>query len=380
MSEKRDRVYLSPPHMNARERELLLDAFDSNWIAPIGPDLDAFERELARKVGVSHSAGLASGTAALHLALQMLGVGEGDEVLVSTFTFAASVNPVRYLGATPVLLDSETTTWNMDPNVLEEVLKDRASRGMLPKAVVVVDLYGQAADYESIVPLCKSYGVPIVEDAAEALGATFQGRQAGSFGDMGVFSFNGNKIITTSGGGMLVSENKDWIERARHLATQARQPAAHYEHVDVGYNYRLSNLLAALGRGQLEDLDNKVEKKRSIFAAYKEQLGSIPGVSFMPQDPRGRSNCWLTCMTIDSDVAGVDREALRLALESENIESRPLWKPMHLQPVFSKSPYVGGQVAENLFATGLCLPSGTSLSGTDFERTVGVLRTLLRDT
>jgi len=251
---------------------------------------------------------------------------------------------------------------------------------MLPKAVVVVDLYGQAADYESIVPLCKSYGVPIVEDAAEALGATFQGRQAGSFGDMGVFSFNGNKIITTSGGGMLVSENKDWIERARHLATQARQPAAHYEHVDVGYNYRLSNLLAALGRGQLEDLDNKVDKKRSIFAAYKEQLGSIPGVSFMPQDPRGRSNCWLTCMTIDSDVTGVDREALRLALESENIESRPLWKPMHLQPVFSKSPYVGGQVAENLFATGLCLPSGTSLSGTDFERTVGVIRTLLRDT
>ena len=272
MSQKRDRVYLSPPHMNARERELLLQAFDSNWIAPIGPDLDAFERELAQKVGVSHSAGLSSGTAALHLALEMLGVGAGDEVLVSTFTFAASVNPVRYLGATPVLIDSETATWNMDPNVLEEVLKKRASRGTLPKAAIVVDLYGQAADYEAIVPLCKKYGVPIVEDAAEALGATFKGRQAGSFGDMGVFSFNGNKIITTSGGGMLVSENKEWIDRSRHLATQARQPAAHYEHVDVGYNYRLSNLLAALGRGQLEDLDNKVERKRSIFAAYEEQL------------------------------------------------------------------------------------------------------------
>ncbi len=380
MSGHKDRVYLSPPHMNAREREFLLDAFDSNWIAPIGPDLNAFEQEVAAKVGVAHSAGLASGTAAIHLALQLLGVGSGDEVLVSSFTFAASVNPVCYLGATPVLLDSERGTWNLDPNVLETVLQNKAQKGTLPKALVVVDLYGQAADYDAIVPLCQRYGVPIVEDAAEALGATFQGKHAGSFGDMGVFSFNGNKIITTSGGGMLVSDNETWITRARHLATQAREPAAHYEHVDVGYNYRLSNLLAALGRGQLEDLDAKVDKKRAIFAAYKEALGHIDGIEFMPQDPRGRSNCWLTCLTVDPSITGVDREVLRLGLEDENIESRPLWKPMHLQSVFSKAPYFGGQVAEQLFETGLCLPSGTSLKDEDFQRTVGVLRTLLRDT
>ena len=228
-------------------------------------------------------------------------------------------------------------------------------------------------------PLCRRYGVPIVEDAAEALGATFRDQHAGSFGDLGVFSFNGNKIITTSGGGMLVSENEAWIQRARHLATQARQPAAHYEHTDVGYNYRLSNLLAALGRGQLEDLEAKVDKKRSIFESYKNALAHIDGVEFMPQDPRGRSNCWLTCLTVDADVAGVDREEIRLALEAENIESRPLWKPMHMQPIFSEAPYAGGQVSERLFETGLCLPSGTSLTDDDFQRTVGVIRTLLRD-
>jgi dTDP-4-amino-4,6-dideoxygalactose transaminase len=380
MSEKPPRVYLSPPHMNAREREFLLAAFDSNWIAPIGPDLNAFEQELADKVGVAHSAGVSSGTAGLHLALQLLGVGAGDEVFVSTFTFAASVNPVRYQGATPVLIDSDRTTWNMDPNLLEEALKERAEKGTLPKAVIVVDLYGQSADYDAIIPLCRSYGVPVVEDAAEALGATFQGRQAGSFGDIGIFSFNGNKIITTSGGGMFVSDNEHWVERARHLATQARENTAHYEHAEVGYNYRLSNLLAALGRGQLHDLDNKVDKKRAIFEAYRERLGDFPGIAFMPQDPRGRSNCWLSCLTIDPSVAGLNRENVRLALEEENIESRALWKPMHMQPVFTSFPSVGGRVARDLFETGLCLPSGTSLSSTDFERTVAVVEALLRDT
>ena len=381
MSGKSERVYLSPPHMSGNEREYLLRAFDSNWIAPIGPDLDAFERELADLVGVRYAAGLASGTAGLHLALQILGVGPGDEVLVSSFTFAASVNPIVYLGATPVLIDSESRTWNMDPDVLESVLVEKAAHGRLPKAVVVVDLYGQVADFEAIIPLCQRYGIPIVEDAAEALGSSFQGKQAGSFGDMGVFSFNGNKIITTSGGGMLVSENEAWILRARHLATQARQPAAHYEHEDIGFNYRLSNLLAALGRGQLETLDAKVQRKRELFDAYRHALGNIDGIDFMPQDPRGRSNCWLTCLTVDPSVTdGVSRETIRLALEAENIESRPLWKPMHLQPVFAGVPYAGGNVAEQLFATGLCLPSGTSLTNEAFDRTVGVIRTLLRDT
>ena len=381
MSGKSERVYLSPPHMSGNEREYLLRAFDSNWIAPIGPDLDAFERELADLVGVRYAAGLASGTAGLHLALQILGVGPGDEVLVSSFTFAASVNPIVYLGATPVLIDSESRTWNMDPDVLESVLVEKAAHGRLPKAVVVVDLYGQVADFEAIIPLCQRYGIPIVEDAAEALGSSFQGKQAGSFGDMGVFSFNGNKIITTSGGGMLVSENEAWILRARHLATQARQPAAHYEHEDIGFNYRLSNLLAALGRGQLETLDAKVQRKRELFDAYRHALGNIDGIDFMPQDPRGRSNCWLTCLTVDPSVTdGVSRETIRLALEAENIESRPLWKPMHLQPVFAGVPYAGGNVAEQLFATGLCLPSGTSLTNEAFDRTVGVIRRLLRDT
>ena len=381
MSGKSERVYLSPPHMSGNEREYLLRAFDSNWIAPIGPDLDAFERELADLVGVRYAAGLASGTAGLHLALQILGVGPGDEVLVSSFTFAASVNPIVYLGATPVLIDSESRTWNMDPDVLESVLVEKAAHGRLPKAVVVVDLYGQVADFEAIIPLCQRYGIPIVEDAAEALGSSFQGKQAGSFGDMGVFSFNGNKIITTSGGGMLVSENEAWILRARHLATQARQPAAHYEHEDIGFNYRLSNLLAALGRGQLETLDAKVQRKRELFDAYRHALGNIDGIDFMPQDPRGRSNCWLTCLTVDPSVTdGVSRETIRLALEAENIESRPLWKPMHLQPVFAGVPYAGGNVAEQLFATGLCLPSGTGLTNEAFDRTVGVIRTLLRDT
>ena len=381
MSGKSERVYLSPPHMSGNEREYLLRAFDSNWIAPIGPDLDAFERELADLVGVRYAAGLASGTAGLHLALQILGVGPGDEVLVSSFTFAASVNPIVYLGATPVLIDSESRTWNMDPDVLESVLVEKAAHGRLPKAVVVVELYGQVADFEAIIPLCQRYGIPIVEDAAEALGSSFQGKQAGSFGDMGVFSFNGNKIITTSGGGMLVSENEAWILRARHLATQARQPAAHYEHEDIGFNYRLSNLLAALGRGQLETLDAKVQRKRELFDAYRHALGNIDGIDFMPQDPRGRSNCWLTCLTVDPSVTdGVSRETIRLALEAENIESRPLWKPMHLQPVFAGVPYAGGNVAEQLFATGLCLPSGTGLTNEAFDRTVGVIRTLLRDT
>jgi len=362
------RIYLSPPHMSPEERRLLLDAFDSNWIAPLGPHVDAFESEMASRLGVGHAAALSSGTAALHLAMRMLDVGPEDEVFTSTFTFAATANAICYQGARPVFIDSEHETWNMDPLLLEEALEDAARRGRMPKAVVVVDLYGQCANYDLIEPLCERFGVPLVEDAAEALGSTWQGRAAGSFGQMGILSFNGNKIITTSGGGMMVSREDGWIERARFLATQAREPAAHYQHEEVGYNYRLSNLLAAVGRGQLSVLDSRVAARRENFRDYAQRLGALPGVSMMPLDPRGESNCWLTCMTIDPEAFGCDREALRLRLAKEDIESRPLWKPMHMQPLFKDARMVGGAVSEGLFERGLCLPSGSALLPEERER------------
>ncbi len=352
------RIYLSPPHMGPDERDLLLEAFDSNWIAPLGPHVDAFERELADRVGVPYAAALSSGTAAIHLALELLGVGRGDEVYVSTLTFAATVNPVVYQGATPVFVDSERATWNLDPGLLEEALADAARRGKRPKAVIVVDLYGQCADLDPIRDTCERYEVPLVEDAAEALGATYKGRAAGSFGDLGVFSFNGNKIITTSGGGMLVSRRKDWIDRARFLATQARDPAPHYQHSAIGHNYRLSNLLAAVGRGQLRVLDERVAARRATNAFYREALGGLPGVDFLPEAPAGRSNGWLTCVTVDPARFGATREDVRLRLEGLDIESRPVWKPMHLQPIFAGCRAIGGSVAEELFERGLCLPSG----------------------
>lgn len=376
----KSRIYLSPPHMNARERQMLLEAFDSNWIAPVGPDLNAFEREVADYVGVQHAAALSSGTAAIHLALEILGVGVGDEVIVATMTFAASANPVRYLGATPIFVDSESETWNMDPGLLEEAIESGLSRGKRPKAIVPVDLYGQCANYERILAVAKAYEIPVVEDAAEALGASYRGAKAGSFGDFGVLSFNGNKIITTSGGGMLLSNNGEHIARARHLATQAREPEVHYEHRDIGYNYRLSNLLAAIGRAQLEDLPNKVERRREIFKTYQEGLSDLPGIEFMPQDPAGESNCWLSCFTLDPEQHALEPETIRLALEAENIESRPLWKPMHLQPSFADCTVFGGQVSERLFQRGLCLPSGTQMTAEDLERTVSVIRSLYRDT
>ena len=354
--------------MGPEERRLLLDAFDSNWIAPLGPHVDAFEAEMAARMGGGTAAALSSGTAALHLAMRMLDVGPGDEVFTSTFTFAATANAICYQGASPVFIDSERDTWNMDPALLEEALKAAAERGRLPKAVVVVDLYGQCANYDAIEPLCERYEVPLIEDAAEALGGSWQGRPAGSFGAMGVLSFNGNKIITTSGGGMLVSQDARWTERARFLATQAREPAPHYQHEEVGYNYRMSNLLAAVGRGQLAALDARVSARRANFHHYAETVGALPGVSMMPLDPRGEPNCWLTCLTIDPEVFGSDREAVRLKLASEQIESRPLWKPMHLQPVFSEAKRIGGAVSEELFQVGLCLPSGSSLTEEQLER------------
>ena len=368
------RIYLSPPHMGPAEREMLLDAFDSNWIAPIGPHVDAFEREFCETVGVPYAAALSSGTAALHLALLTLGVGPGDEVIVSSFTFVTTANAVMYVGATPVFIDSDPVSWNMDPGLLGEELESAAKRGKLPKAVIVVDLYGQCADYGPIIETCERYGVPVVEDAAEALGATYKEKPAGSFGAVATFSFNGNKIITTSGGGMLVSLNAGMVERARHLATQAKDPAPHYQHSEIGYNYRMSNLLAAVGRGQLRVLKDRVSRKREIFQFYQRAFGDLPGLSFMPIASYGEPNYWLTCILVDPDRFGATREDIRQALEKENIESRPLWKPMHLQPIFKDCRVRSGSVAEGIFRDGLCLPSGTALTDVELKRIAEVFR------
>jgi dTDP-4-amino-4,6-dideoxygalactose transaminase len=372
----RKRIHLSPPTVGGEELALLGDAVTSNWIAPLGPHVDAFERELAARVGVAHAAALSSGTAALHLALEILGVGPGDEVYCSTLTFAASANAILYCGAAPVFVDSDRTTWNLDPELLSAAVDEAARRGKLPKAVVVVDAYGQCADYEPIASACARHDVPIVEDAAEALGATYRGRAAGSLGALGVFSFNGNKIITTSGGGMLVSDNAEWIARARHLATQARESTEdnHYLHIVVGHNYRMSNLLAALGRAQLRKLDGWIARRRSLFDRYRAALEDLPGLQFMPESPHGRSSRWLTCVLIDPEVFGADRRAVQVALEAANIESRPVWRPMHLQPVFRGARAIGGAVAESLYRQGLCLPSGSALSDEDQDRIIEIIR------
>jgi dTDP-4-amino-4,6-dideoxygalactose transaminase len=372
-------VYLSPPHMGGREQELVAEAFASNWIAPLGPFVARFEEEFAARVGVAHALALSSGTAALHLALMEAGVGPGDEVLVSTFTFAATVNPILYVGATPVLIDSEPVSWNMDPGLLEDALARRAAAGRLPKAVILVHLYGQTADLDPIVALCDRYGVILIEDAAEALGASYRGRAPGGFGRSGVFSFNGNKIITTSGGGMLVSDDGDLIAHARKLATQARDPAPHYEHSEIGYNYRLSNILAAIGVAQLEVLEDRVQTRRRNFDYYRVALADLPGIEFMPEAPWGRHTRWLTCITVDPAAFGADREALRLTLEARGIEARPLWKPMHMQPVYARYEAVGGQVSEALFERGLCLPSGSSLTSEQLERVVDAVHETVRN-
>lgn len=364
------RVYLSPPHMGAAEFGLLEEAFASNWIAPLGPGVDAFEREFAELVGVPHAAALSSGTAALHLALRLLGIQPDDTVICSALTFSASANPILYEHARPVFIDSEASTWNMDPELLEEELKHLARAGVTPRAAIVVDLYGQCADYDRIRPICAQYGVPMIEDAAEALGARYKGGMAGSFGKFGVFSFNGNKIITTSGGGMLVCEDAATIERARFLASQARDAAPHYQHSQLGYNYRLSNLLASIGRGQLRVLPDRVAARRRNYERYREALAGLPGLSFMPRAEEHESSNWLTCITIDPKLFGATREDIRLGLEALNIESRPVWKPLHLQPVFAGYRMRGGQVSERIFETGLCLPSGSSLSSDDLGRVV----------
>jgi dTDP-4-amino-4,6-dideoxygalactose transaminase len=362
--------------MSGLEEPFVAEAFATNWIAPLGPHVDAFEREFCEVVGAADAAALSSGTAALHLALQLLGVGRGDEVMVSTLTFAASVNPVLYIGGVPVFIDSERTSWNMDPELLEEALARRAAAGRLPKAVIVVHLYGQSADLDRILAACDAYGVPVIEDAAEALGSTYKEKAPGTLGRIGIFSFNGNKIITTSAGGMLVARDPQLVARARWLATQARDPAPHYEHSEVGYNYRLSNVLAGIGRGQLKVLEQRVAARRRNFEFYAGALAETAGLRFMPEAPWGRHSRWLTTLTLDPAEFGADREAVRLALEAENIEARPVWKPMHLQPVLAGFEAVGGGVAEDLFVRGLCLPSGSNLTETDLDRVVSVIRSV----
>lgn len=365
-----ERIYLSPPDMTSAERDALLRAFDSNWIAPLGPEVDAFEEELAARTGRLNAAALSSGTAGLHLALVLLDVEQGDEVWTSTLTFAATANAIRYVGAEPVFIDSERDSWNMDPELLAEALAGRAKSGTLPKAIIVVDLYGQCADYDRILRTCNEFEVPVIEDAAEALGAKYANAPAGSFGALSVLSFNGNKIITTSGGGALLGNDAALVDRARYLASQARQPVAHFEHVEVGYNYRLSNLLAALGRAQLSRLDGFVQRTRQIHAEYRRALEGIDGVDFLAEANGRYATHWLTCMLLDEERVGARPDAVCKHLGSHGIEARPVWKPMHLQPVFTDCKVVGGAVAEDLFARGVCLPSGTSLSAQDQKRVI----------
>jgi pyridoxal phosphate-dependent aminotransferase EpsN len=360
--------------MGSREAAYVAEAFASNWIAPLGPQVDAFEAEVARLAGTRAALATSSGTAAIHLALVHLGVGPGDEVFVSTLTFSGSVNPIVYCGATPVFIDSEPRSWNMDPVLLEEALAERRRRGRLPKAVIVVHVYGQAADLDAITEACARHDVPLIEDAAEAMGTRYRGRQPGGFGRVGVFSFNGNKIITTSGGGMLVSDDEALVRHARKLATQAREPVPHYEHTEVGYNYRLSNILAAIGRGQLEVLEDRVAARRRVFSRYEAALRDVPGLAFMPEATWGRHTRWLTTLTLDPTIGGVRPEQLRLELGAHDIEARPVWKPMHLQPVFRGCPRIGGPVAEGLFTNGLCLPSSSNLSPVDQDRVIEVTR------
>jgi len=363
------RIYLSPPHMSGGEMKYIREAFEQNWVAPLGPNVDGFEEAIARYSGVDHVAVLNSGTAAIHLALILLGVGPGDEVIASTFTFSATVNPIRYLGATPVLVDSEPETWNMDPDLLEQAIRERTRGGKRPKAIIPVHLYGMPAKLDEIMEIAGRYGIPVIEDAAEALGSRYRGEVAGTYGVMGVYSFNGNKLLSTSGGGALVSRDEKLIAKARFLSTQARDPAPHYQHSQIGYNYRMSNIVAGIGRGQMEVIGERIKSRRDNFLFYRKELGAFEGISFLeePGEPFF-SNCWLTTILIDPDKTGTSREELQVELEKENIETRPLWKPMHLQPVFSSSPaYISG-VSEALFNRGLCLPSGSNMSDEDRAR------------
>ena len=360
------KIWLSPPHMGGRERELVKEAFDANWIAPVGPHISNFEQELSKLSQNFNIAALSSGTAAIHLALILAGVQKDDNVICSSFTFSASVNPIKYLGANPIFIDSEKESWNMCPELLTKAIKDGIKNNKKPKAIILVHLYGMPAKLDDLIAVANSFEIPIIEDAAEALGSKYKNQQLGTFADFGIYSFNGNKIITTSGGGALVCKNKKLIEKAKFLATQARDEAPHYEHSEVGYNYRMSNVCAAIGVGQLEVLSDRVARKREIFNFYKNELSMIKEITFLEELEPSFSNYWLTTILLDKNST-IDREQLRLHLEKDNIESRPLWKPMHLQPVFKDCrSYVNG-VSEDLFNRGLCLPSGTAMTTEDLK-------------
>jgi len=374
------KIWLSSPHMGSNERNFVNETFDSNWVAPLGPNVDGFEKDLEQYLGQDvYVSVLSAGTAALHLALIVLGVEMDDEVICQSITFSASANPIRYQHATPVFVDSESETWNMDPNALEDAIKHRKAKGKMPKAIIPVHLYGMPAKMEDIIAIAEKYEIPIVEDAAEALGSTINRVMCGTFGELSILSFNGNKIITTSGGGALVAKNKQYTDKATFLATQARDPAPHYQHSKIGYNYRMSNICAAIGRGQMEVLPARIEQRRKNFEFYKTALKDFPGIAFV-EEPEGYfSNRWLTTILVDpTKSGGITREDIRLALLEENIESRPLWKPMHLQPVFKDFPYYGGNISENLFENGLCLPSGSNLEERELERVVDKMTQTIR--
>ncbi len=370
----KDRIYLSPPHMGGTEKDFVQQAFDSNFIAPLGPQVNGFEQDFSKISGLAHCAALSSGTAALHLALKILGVEKGDVVIASSLTFIGSVTPVKFLGADPCFIDSDYKSWNMDPDLLAQAVDYYISIGKKPKAVVPTDLYGQCSDYDRILEVLKPHDIPLVVDAAESVGAMYKGEHAGKRALMAAYSFNGNKIITTSGGGLLASDNKEYIDRARWLSQQAKEPLPYYEHNEIGYNYRMSNVVAAIGRGQLEVLADRVTRKREIFDYYENALADCSGISFMPEAEYGKCNRWLTVILIDKNKFGATPDQIRIALEKENIESRPVWKPMHMQPVFADCKYFGGEVSEDLFSKGLCLPCGTAMDKSDLDRTIECIK------
>lgn len=371
------KIYLSSPHMGGKELDFIHEAFQENWIAPLGPNVNGFESDLANYIGCDvHVAALSTGTAAIHLALIMLGVKAGDEVICQSMTFSATANPIVYQGAIPVFVDSEEETWNMCPVELEKAIKERIAKGKKPKAIIPVHLYGMPANMDAIMAVADQYEIPVIEDAAEALGSTYKGKKAGSFGVISALSFNGNKIITTSGGGALVTQSKEFADNARFLSTQARDAAPHYQHSQIGYNYRMSNICAGIGRGQMLVLDERIQQRRANHAMYESVLSSVPGIRFLKEPEGSFSNRWLTTILLDASKTpnGVTRETLRLAFEKDNIESRPLWKPMHMQPVFEQYPYYGdNKVSERLFENGLCLPSGSNLTEEEKQRILRVL-------
>ncbi|TDL31819.1 aminotransferase class I/II-fold pyridoxal phosphate-dependent enzyme [Jeotgalibacillus sp. S-D1] len=376
------RIYLSPPHMSGNEHQYINEAFRTNWVAPLGPNVDEFEQQTAAAAGAKGAVALSSGTAAIHLALALLDISTGDKVFCSTLTFVASANPILYQGAEPVFIDSEPQTWNMSPQALQLAMEEAALKGRLPKAVIIVNLYGQSAKMDELAAICDRFGVPIIEDAAESFGSTYKGKPSGSFGKFGVFSFNGNKIITTSGGGMIVSNDLEALERARFLATQSRDQATHYQHSQLGYNYRMSNLLAGVGIAQLQVLELRVAARRKIFSRYKKELGHIPGLTFMPELPQTKTNRWLSTLTINEEVTRVSVKDILSSLSEQNIEARQVWKPLHLQPLFKDAAYYrhnqDEDIAEELFNTGICLPSGSNLSEDDQTRVITQIKDVLQ--